>query len=320
MILREKKRFLPLNQIPVSLWDVKEETLKLPGELISSWVQLLDSENLREMALNDSVSNSTGGQDKCETDTHLANKYTGSCARTILSIIDPLDKAKLASDTYISIFSGGDVFLLDIPAGAGSGSVSILSTLYELRSKNILPRYPLNLKILAGEISPSARDYFSRQIEGLKPLLATQAIIVEHEITDWDAVNLQNNLDLVFKMYEKGKGIPCKLILITNFSGFLGSEQNWDSAKNSFESIFHVNKDDNSHVIWIEPQISKARKIVGKIAKWFFTKFPFFIQENKIEDDLHCETEINCSHPLKDVKFKTRMKIMCFRLTQRNDQ
>ncbi|QZY96531.1 hypothetical protein [Pantoea dispersa] len=292
----------------------------MPKELISSWEQLLDSENLREMALNDSVSNSTGGQDKFETDTHLASKYTGSCARTILSIIDPLDKAELASDTYISIFSGGDVFLLDIPAGAGSGSISILSTLYELRRENILPRYPLNLKILAGEISPSARDYFTRQLKELKPLLETQAIIVEHEITSWNAINLQNNLDFVVKMYEKGKGIPCKLILITNFSGFLGSDQNWESAKSNFESIFHVNKDDNSHVIWIEPQINKARRIFEKIAKWFFVKFPFFTQESKGEDDLHCETEINCLHPLKDVKFKARMKLMCFRLMQRNDQ
>jgi len=320
MIFPEKKRFLPIDEIPDSLWDRDEQLLKLPAELIDSWEEILDDENLRELALEDYDDGSTGGEDKLETDTHLAKRYTGSCARTILSILDPLDKVDLASDAYVSIFAGGDVFLLDIPSGSGSGSISILTTLYELRKKQVLPRCPLNIRILAGEISSSARDYFSRQIIKLSPLLKAQAINVEFKITEWDVINKQSNLDFLVKMYDDGKNMPSKLILITNFSGFLGINNNWNTAKENFESLFYVNRDEHSYVIWIEPQIKAAGKIIPKIAGWVIEKFSKLMSKIKSEDELHCHTDINCAHPLKEKQFKTRMKILCFGLTHRNEK
>ena len=145
-----KKRFIKTETLPDSLWCEKSENIILPDHLIHQWKELLNENSLLDLAKEKAPKGFEGGISKEDTDKHLAWRYNGSCARVILSLLDPKAKLSEISDAYASIFAGNKVFVADLPSGSGAATVSILCTLYELRKNNILPRHPLEVTIIAG--------------------------------------------------------------------------------------------------------------------------------------------------------------------------
>lgn len=169
-------RFIKVKDIPACLWCPNSDSMTLPGKVSELWYGLLSKNNLLDLAEQPSPKGFEGGISKEDTDKHLAWRYNGSCARVLLSMLDPKNELSKVSDAYSSIFSGGKVFLADLPSGSGAAVVTILSVLYELRSNNVLPRHPLEIKIVTGEISEVARGYAYEQLSDLKKVLQEQGI------------------------------------------------------------------------------------------------------------------------------------------------
>ncbi|MFM2320378.1 MAG: hypothetical protein RLZZ215_2999 [Pseudomonadota bacterium] len=309
-----KKRFIETDKIPESLWCRKTECLILPERLNRLWVNLLEKNDLLEMANKPAPKGFEGGVSKEDTDKHLAWRYNGSCARVILSILDPKKELFDISDTYASIFAGGKIYLTDIPSGSGAAVITILCTLFELRRSNILPRQPLLIKIIAGEISPTARGYFSEQLENMKFFLKEQAIDLEYEVLNWDVLCKVSTADFIKKMTISSQGINIKLLIFSNFSGFLQNSGKWNQAKDQFENIFLHSREDLSTVIWIEPQRNEVNSFFERIISWFKKIFSVIIPSVTTNEKSYAQSHANCRHSIRNIDFSVRITVVRFDL------
>lgn len=288
----------------------------LPDKLIESWKVLLEKNSLLEMAEEEAPDGFIGGMSKQDTDKHLAWRYDGSCARTILSILDPREKLSAVSDAYASIFAGNKVFVADIPSGSGAAIVSIICTLYELRKESVIPRHPLQLNILAGEISESARNYVFDQLNYLKSVLEEQAIWIEFEIMYWNVLDKISTADLIKEMTLMSQSCSSSLIVLSNFSGFLQGEGKWNEAKPQFDNIFLHSRGISSTAIWIEPQTNKVIPFFSRLLKWFKTSFKSLIGKKiEIEDpDWYAQAEVFFTQPIKNGHSPVRLTVIRFDL------
>lgn len=311
-----KNRFIRKEDLPKSLWCKTSESLVLPEQLVQMWKDLLEKNSLLRLSMEKAPKGFEGGSSKEDTDKHLAWRYNGSCARVILSLLDPKENLREVSDAYASVFAGNKVFVADIPSGSGAGIVSVLCTLYELRKNNVLPRHPLEMVILAGEISPSAREYLLIQLETLKPFVEDQSIWMDFEVREWDALCKVNTVDLIKRMTILSEGCEARLLLLSNFSGFLESSGNWNKAKPQFDDIFLHSRDNLSTAIWIEPQKKTVPNFFSRAIKWLKKSFRSFIGDLATLGDCewYAQTDAHCMQPLKEGVFPVRLTVLRFDL------
>ena len=188
-------RLIPVKMIPSSLWS--KDILRLPPQLVSCWEMLLDKYHLRDRAMTEAPEGFEGGMSKEDTDNHLAWRFTGSSARVMLTMLDPKEDLQQIPDTFARIFSGNRVFLADLPCGSGAASISILSVFCELRKLGKIPRMPLHITIVGGEISEYAQTYARESLSTLINDLEDQAITIEFDIIDWDVCDKGINIPLI---------------------------------------------------------------------------------------------------------------------------
>lgn len=82
-------RLIPKELIPSTLWDNEESLMYLPPQLISGWMILLEKNGLLDKAKTRAPEGFQGGKSKEDTDNHFAWRFSGSCARVMLSMLDP---------------------------------------------------------------------------------------------------------------------------------------------------------------------------------------------------------------------------------------
>jgi len=169
-------RLIQSADIPETLWHASTECLYLPPDLPTAWMHLLQYAGLEEQALLPVPPGKVGGISKGETDDHLAWCFTGSSAQVQLGLLDPKDELGDVADTFARIFSGGTVLVADLPCGSGAAALTLLASVAELRRQSRIPRHPLHVKVIGGELSTFARDYASRAVDRIKEALAEQAI------------------------------------------------------------------------------------------------------------------------------------------------
>src|SRR3990167_762095 len=315
------QRLIRPEDIPPSLWQPENGVIHLAPNLVSAWKTILTHANIFEKALLSAPENIIGGVTKEATDEHLAWRFSGSSARVQLGLLDPKGKLNTVSDAFARVFSGGTVLIADLPCGSGAALLTILSTIAELRREGRLPRQPLTVKIVGGEISESAREYAKIGIEHIKVSLAEQAIWVSAEFVHWDVLSKFSTADLNNKLTLTGNGCAARLLILANFSGFLESNANWQKAKIQLESLFIHCRDNESYAIWIEPQTKKVVKSGGLFTK--LTKFIndlFSLKKTATDQDAMPETELEAGkaeaqHPLRDDhKFNVALAIRRFTL------
>jgi hypothetical protein len=312
-----KNRFIKSETLPSSLWCAKSENIILPNQLVNLWKGLLIENSLLDLAKEKAPKGFEGGISKEDTDKHLAWRYNGSCARVILSLLDPKAELSEVSDAYASIFSGNKVFVADLPSGSGAAIISILCTLCELRKNNVLPRHPLEVTILAGEISETARGYLLKQLEDLKGVVEDQAIWIKFEILKWDTLSKVSTVDLIKRMTLLSQDCHARMLLLTNFTGFLENSGNWNKAKPQFDNIFLHSRDSLSTAIWIEPQRNNVVTFFARAIKWLKESFKNLIgsQQAELEDSSwYAQAEAKCKQPIKEGSFPVRLTVMRFDL------
>jgi hypothetical protein len=311
-----KKRFIRIESLPNSLWCDKSENILLPNQLVYLWEGLLNENSLIDLAKEKAPKGFEGGISKEDTDKHLAWRYNGSCARVILSLLDPKEKLSDVSDAYASIFAGNKVFVADLPSGSGAAIVSVLCTLHELRKNNVLPRHPLEITIVAGEISETAREYLHKQLTDLKGLIEEQSIWIKFEILEWDTLDKVSTVDLIKRMTLLSQDCNARLLMLTNFTGFLENSGNWKKAKPQFDDIFLHSRDSLSSVIWIEPQRKNVVHFFARAIKFLKESLKNLIgDQTELEDtSWYAQTEATCKQPIKEGNFPVRLTVMRFDL------
>ena len=310
------KRLIQKEDLPQSLWCENTKVMSLPLLLVNLWKDLLAKNDLQELAKRPAPKGFEGGMSKDETDKHLAWRYNGSCGRIILSLLDPKEQLDKVSDAYASIFAGDKVFLADLPSGSGAAIVSILTTLSELRSQNVIPRMPLTIVIVAGEISETARRYLKEQLDTLSPLLKEQAIWIEYKILDWNVLDSISTADLIRELTLQSQNCYSRLLLLSNFTGFLEGEGKWKEAKPQFDNLFIHSRDRLSASIWIEPQKKNVLGFSLRIKNWFTTLFnkTSSFKPYLNEDDWYAQADVKFRQPIKEGIFHVRLTVMKFDL------
>ncbi|OHY82028.1 hypothetical protein BCA33_09135 [Marinobacter sp. AC-23] len=149
---KSKGRLVERQDIPKQLWCSVSSMIHLPPMLIASWRGLLTKHGLLEKAKKAAPEKLIGGLTEKESKDHLKWRFTGSSARVSMLMLDPNGKLDDVSDAFYQTFAGNRVFIADIPAGAGAAILTVLTTLAELRKRERIPRNPLTVVILAGEL------------------------------------------------------------------------------------------------------------------------------------------------------------------------
>jgi hypothetical protein len=94
------KRLIPSNLIPISLWDDKNNLLKLPPDIVEIYQNLISRYGLSQLANSRDPKNPpTGGLTQEKTDEHFAQAFDGSSARAQLALLYPRVVALI--DLYI---------------------------------------------------------------------------------------------------------------------------------------------------------------------------------------------------------------------------
>lgn len=313
-------RLIKPTDVPETLWRAETKCLLLAPALLTAWKHLLLHAGLEERALQPVPEGKIGGLSKEETDDHLAWRFSGSSARVQLSLLDPRDELSGVADAFAKVFSGGTVLLADLPCGSGAAVLTLLASIAELRRQERIPRNPLFVKIVGGELSQFARDYASRATDHIKSSLAEQAIWISAEFLPWNALDKFSTADLTNRLTVLGQECSVRLIVLANFSGFLQREGKWKEAVPQFESLFLHGRAQNSFVLWIEPQtngVLGSGGFFGRAITWF--KKLFAAHQTKDEQEALVVENLGKSsagvqHPLKDHQFDVHLVIQRFDL------
>ena len=113
-------------------------------------------------------------------------------------------------------------------------------------------------------------------------------------------------------MTLSSQNCSAKVLLLTNFSGFLGTGKNWKKAEDKFDELFRHSRDDNSVVLWIEPKKNNVINENGffpRMTKWFKKQFDKLIRKDKETNEFSCSSA-NVKHPLMTGTFRTNMVIV----------
>jgi hypothetical protein len=298
-------RLILPEDLPESLWY--EGKLCLPPDLTNVWLWLLDKCSLRSLAEQPCPKKGpTGGITQQATNEHLAWRFTTSAARVELAMLDPHSNLPQVANAFARIFSGGRIAVIDVPCGSGAAILSILTTVAELRRQECLPRIPLEVVIIGGEISESARQYADDGIQYVCDTLAKQAITIEYcNILSWHVCDKWKNTDLIQEVTLKTQNCRAMMLVIANFSGFLQTTNNWKEANPQIEELFRHCKGVNNLAIWIEPQTNKVTVpgsgFFSRLIKWFKDKLRYFVhsEQKENEPEVISKDEVNVIDPLR---------------------
>lgn len=317
-------RLIPVSDLPPTLWNATKRLMHLSPDLVGLWIETLQRNNLLVTAAGPAPQKGpVGGIDKEATDEHLMWRFTGSAARVQLAMLDPQSTMSQVADAFALIFSGGRVALADLPCGSGAAILSILSTLAELRRRELLPRQPLEIVFIGGEISEHARQYTNEGLAAIKDALHEQAIVVESTILRWDVCDALSNTDLIRNIVIRSDSCGARCIVIANFSDYLQRSGKWNDAQVQLQELFRHARHDKSAVIWIEPKTNIVLSEGGffaRIGEWISNKWANFIKmiSRESSDDVVATSDAAVQHPL-DMNRSFRVNLAVMRFDLHND-
>ncbi|HVI26997.1 MAG TPA: hypothetical protein VM576_12565 [Xanthomonadaceae bacterium] len=250
-------RLLDPKQIPENLWDRSTEVLHIPEQIAAVYLGIVDARGIRGL-LAGFDGGPIGGLSREETESHFVNRLDGSLARVQLALLDPRHELENTSDTLLLPLSGGSTCVADAPCGAGAGVLGLLSVVADLRRSDVLPRIPLDVKLVAADISSHARELGVEMLEALRPFLEEQAINVSVEWIEWDATNVASNTHFVRRTIVASDSCARKLLLIANFSGFLSLPGKRKEAHPQLGELFRYFATDDAAALWLEPDHNSA--------------------------------------------------------------
>lgn len=261
---RDGLRLLEPAFIPRTLWTPESETLLIPPALAKVYEILIDRHDLRQLSESrDPDDPPVGGPSQERTDQHFAQAFDGSVARMELAVLDPKRVATHSSNALVGSLAGSRVCLTDAPSGAGAAAFALLSTIAELRANEILPRLPLDVYLVAAELSEPARIYGASVLNEIRSSLEAQAIFVHEDFLSWDVIDPLSNTDLIKRVTIRSADVSQKLLVVANFNAFLEKEGKRKAAQPQLVELFRHASGENSVVIWIEPDMNRATESSG---------------------------------------------------------
>lgn len=271
--MHSSERLLTPNHIPSCLWNPRTAALSLPAALASAYVALIDHHGLREQGLaKEKGAGATGGQSRDQQLDYFAKKFDGSCARAMLAMLDPEHQLGTTSDRILASIAGNIVCMTDAPCGAGAASLSMLCALSVLRERGVLPRMPLTVRWIGGELSDDAIELSRAMFEAVAPVLEAQAIFLDRQWVSWNVTDPMSTTELVRAGVQASNTADTRLLVVANFSGALQRGNRRKAAHAQLEELFRYASGANSAAIWIEPDMNLSMN-KGGLFSWIRQEF-----------------------------------------------
>lgn len=246
-----------MQNIPPTLWN--SEVLHLPNPLAEAHKEFLHEKDWTAL-YNPKSSEAIGGSSLEEAKDHVINRFLNSAARMQYVCADPKYEQSEIKQMVLDQLGDGHIFLLDIAAGNGAGTLAILSLICELRFHKEVPKLPLNVSILAVDYSADALNFYAELQDKINPWLETQGIKVTLSLAPCDLTITGEFSETLEHFFEdaKSNNVNRFLSVISAVSG-LGKdrfEQIQDSLKIAAASFSHSKR--NSSWLWVEPPMTKS--------------------------------------------------------------
>jgi hypothetical protein len=322
---KDVSRLLPPERIPASLWDSARGQLTLPPQLEAAYAKVIRQSGLSALVgerRKDSAP--IGGLDQESADQHFAWAFDGSAARAALAALDPKSELGRTSDIFLQFTAGKTLSLVDAPCGAGAATIAFLTTVAALREKGVLPRIPLDVKLVCGEISEGSRVHAKHMLSAITDALEEQAIFVDHRIEAWNVLDPASTATLVKTMIVHGGERAARMVVVANFSGFLVGEGKQKKADPQLNELFRYASGPGCFAIWIEPNTNKAAA-QGGLFSWIYgritTAWKTFARPDQVAtaESPHLGSEAEFRIPLRPSESaQVRLTIMPIELAQKS--
>jgi hypothetical protein len=196
-------------------------------------------------------------EDACD---HVVNRFLNSAARMQYVCSDPKDEQADVRDAVLDQLAEGRIHIIDLAAGNGAGTLSMLSLICELRRAGSIPNLPLNVSISAVDFSPAALNHFAALMHKLSPWLAGAGIVVELNLCICDLTVLGDFSETLdgFFTDARERDVRRFLCVISAISGAKkeGIEPMIDALKHAAAGLSHSKR--SSSWLWVEPHVGKA--------------------------------------------------------------
>jgi hypothetical protein len=268
------------KDLPISVWNSK--VLYLPEPLTAAHRDFLN-DNGWMSAYQPNLGGGTGGQSAKEAQDHVINRFLNSAARMQFVCADPGDEQPEVREMVLDQLGDGHIYLLDLAAGNGAGTLAMLSLLCELRAQNAVPKLPLNVSIVGVDYSPDALNYYAELLDKIQPWLETSGINISLSLAVCDLTVSGDFSEVLESFFDDAKKHNVKrfLCVISALSGAgkEGMEQMHDSLKIAAAGLSHKRR--SSSWLWVEPHVGKSwptkfadslRLILNKVPFSFFKK------------------------------------------------
>lgn len=244
------------KNLPQSVWD--SGILHLPEPLVAAHKEFL-AKNGWLADYQPDQRGGAGGQTIEEAQEHVINRFLNSAARMQFVCADPDDDQPEVREMVFDQLGDGHIFLLDLAAGNGAGTLAMLSLLCELRLQKAIPNLPVNVTILGVDFSAAALGYYAEMLDGIKPWLSSAGfeLSLKTEVCDLAVSGIFSEvLDSFFDDAKKQK-VKRFLCVISALSGAKkeGVESMHDSLKFAAAQLSHSKRD--SSWLWVEPNVKK---------------------------------------------------------------
>lgn len=257
-----------------AIW--RRNVLHIGNELASTYIARLGMEGLAELARESDEIGETGGAGGEETDRHFALKFVNSAGRGVYVSTDPLGALGQVAGLVGQCFTGGELLLVDVPCGAGAGSLGLLSAIYEQRRAGTLPCMPMRVRVLGGDLSVRGREHFRYLVDQLAQGMGDHGIEISLDEMHWDCSSIISSSQFIDRAVALSVDCEQVFLLVSNFSDAL-EDNLMKEAFEHFLSQFagRLSGLPNS-VCWIEPASNRAKKmlprfssLVARLIGWF---------------------------------------------------
>lgn len=268
------------KDLPKSIWT--SNVLHLPNPLIEAHAEFLTEKGWID-SYQPGPGAGKGGQSLKEAQDHVTNRFLNSAARMQFVCSDPNDNQPDVRDMVLEQLGDGNVFLLDLAAGNGAGTLAMLSLLCELREHKSIPKFPLNVSIVGVDFSSDALTFYADLLDKINPWFKAQGINILLTCAHCD-LTVSSDFSEVFEKFideANKKRVSRFLCVISALSGIgkEGLDKVHDSLKIAAAGLGSRRR--NSSFLWVEPSVDKAwpvwfgdslRLVLKRIAHIFFRK------------------------------------------------
>lgn len=242
------------KHLPTSLW--KDKVLHLPQPLIDAHrKQLMAGGWMPEYLAKSASSGAVGGASKSDAEYHFITRFLNSAARAQYVCADPTDSQTDIRDMILDQLADGRIFILDLAAGSGAGTLAILSLIGELRSAGCIPKLPLNVHLFGVDYSPNALSFYQETLSEVAEWLEGMGIEVELDSWPCDLKVVGEFSEILESFFEDARKREVRrfLCVLSAISGLGkdGLEEIHKSLEAAAIRLSHKGRE--SSWLWIEP-------------------------------------------------------------------